>query len=140
MIHHVLQTIPQSDYRFPDQEASVSGHAKGPHGVQWQERIDLVRLRIDRVKTVRNALRTSACDALLLWKDENVGYLTSLRAQLIAGKMAALNGVLVTADAGPILLCSGGESPRTSRGSCPGSNTTSDCSTETSVYGLVPPY
>ncbi len=87
----------------------MGGYAKGPFGVDWEERIDFTRLRTDRVDAVKNALRTSEYDALLLWKDENVRYLTSLRAQLIAGKMAALNGVLVTADAGPILLCSGGE-------------------------------
>jgi Xaa-Pro aminopeptidase len=59
--------------------------------------------------TVRRALAASELDALLLWKDENVRYLTSLRAQLIAGKTTSLNGVLITREAGPILLCSGGE-------------------------------
>ena len=87
----------------------MSGYAKGPSAVDWEERIDFGRLRDDRVAAVKNALRASDRDALLLWKDENVRYLTSLRAQLIAGKSTALNGVLVTADAGPILLSSGGE-------------------------------
>ncbi len=87
----------------------MGGYAKGPFVVDWEERVDFTRLRTDRVDAVQNAIRTSDYDALLLWKDESVRYLTSLRAQLIAGKMAALNGVLVTADAGPILLCSGGE-------------------------------
>ena len=55
------------------------------------------------------ALEDSAADGLLVWKDENVRYLTSLRAQLIAGKTTSLNGSLLTADQDPILLGSGGE-------------------------------
>jgi Xaa-Pro aminopeptidase len=94
----------------------MGGYAKGPFAVDWEERIDFDRLRTGRIDTVKNALRESEYDALLLWKDENVRYLTSLRAQLIAGKMAALNGVLVTADAGPILLCSGGEVDKAAAG------------------------
>jgi Xaa-Pro dipeptidase len=94
----------------------MSVYAKGPFGVDWEERVDFARLRQSRVGAVRDALRASDCDALLLWKDENVRYLTSLRAQLIAGKSTALNGVLVTADAGPILLCSGGEVDKAAAG------------------------
>lgn len=48
-------------------------------------------------------------DAVLVWKDENVRYLTALRAQLIAGKTTSLNGALLTASEDPILLASGGE-------------------------------
>jgi Xaa-Pro aminopeptidase len=87
----------------------MSGYARGTSGVDWEDRIDFARLRGERVDGVREALRASDLDALLLWKDENVRYLTSLRAQLIAGKTTLLNGVLLTRDAGPILLCSGGE-------------------------------
>jgi Xaa-Pro dipeptidase len=87
----------------------MPGYARGPFGVDWEDRIDLDRLRSDRIEAVRRALRASDLDALLLWKDENVRYLTSLRAQLIAGKTTSLNGVLITREAGPILLCSGGE-------------------------------
>ena len=46
---------------------------------------------------------------LLVWKDENVRYLTGLRAQLIAGKTTSLNGAFVTAGEQPVLLGSGGE-------------------------------
>ncbi len=94
----------------------MSGYARGPFGVDWEDRIDFARLRADRVAAVRSALEASEMDALLLWKDENVRYLTSLRAQLIAGKMTSLNGVLMTADAGPILLCSGGEIDKANSG------------------------
>lgn len=92
------------------------GYAKGTSAVDWEERVNFARLRSDRVEKARKALRASDCDALLLWKDENVRYLTSLRAQLIAGKTTALNGVLITADAGPILLCSGGEVDKATAG------------------------
>ena len=94
----------------------MSRYARGPFGVDWEDRIDFGRLRDDRVAAVRRALATSDLDALLLWKDENVRYLTSLRAQLIAGKMTSLNGVLLTRDGGPVLLCSGGEIDKASAG------------------------
>jgi Xaa-Pro dipeptidase len=87
----------------------MKGYAQGPFGVDWEDRVDFDRLRRDRVDAVRAALATSDLDGLLLWKDENVRYLTSLRAQLIAGKTTSLNGVLMTREGGPILLCSGGE-------------------------------
>ncbi len=91
-------------------------YAKGPSAVDWEDRIDFDRLRRDRVGAVRRALAESDLDAVLLWKDENVRYLTSLRAQLIAGKMTSLNGVLLTREAEPILLCSGGEIDKASAG------------------------
>ena len=94
----------------------MTGYARGPQNVDWEDRIDFDRLRRTRVSAVQDALRASELDALLLWKDENVRYLTSLRAQLIAGKMSSLNGVLLTANAGPVLLCSGGEIDKASMG------------------------
>jgi Xaa-Pro dipeptidase len=94
----------------------MSAYARGPFSVDWEDRIDFDRLRRERVEKVRAALRASDMDALLLWKDENVRYLTSLRAQLIAGKMTSLNGALITRDGGPILLCSGGEIDKANAG------------------------
>jgi Xaa-Pro dipeptidase len=94
----------------------MSPYARGPFAVDWEDRVDFDRLRRDRIAAVTAALRASGLEALLLWKDENVRYLTSLRAQLIAGKMTSLNGVLLTRDAGPVLLCSGGEIDKASTG------------------------
>jgi hypothetical protein len=51
----------------------------------------------------------------LVWKDENCGYLTDLRPQLIAGKTTALNGALLIEGRAPILFCSGGERDRVDR-------------------------
>ena len=91
-------------------------YARGPSNVDWEDRVDIARLRRDRVRAVRDALDASSLDGLLLWKDENVRYLTSLRAQLIAGKMTSLNGVLLTRGNEPMLLCSGGEIDKASFG------------------------
>ncbi len=84
-------------------------YAKGPMAVDWEDRYDLVALREKRVDRVRAELATSDLDAVLLWKNENVRYLTSLRAQLIAYKASSLNGVLLSSTSEPVLLCSGGE-------------------------------
>jgi Xaa-Pro aminopeptidase len=86
-----------------------SGYAPGPFSVDWEDRFDFAGLRHKRVEKARQELASAGLDALLLWKDENVRYLTSLRAQLIAGKSTSLNGVLLGREAEPILLCSGGE-------------------------------
>ena len=92
-----------------DSPALRSGYAKGPFAVDWEERYDMARLRRERVAAAQRELAASNMDALMVWKDENVRYLTSLRAQLIAGKTMALNGALLTPDGDPVLLCSGGE-------------------------------
>lgn len=85
------------------------GYAKGPMAVDWEERYDFVALRTKRIAKVRAELRGSDLDAMLLWKNENVRYLTSLRAQIIAYKASSLNGVLLSPTSEPVLLCSGGE-------------------------------
>ena len=87
----------------------MSRYARGPFAVDWEDRYDFARLRAERVGKAQGALAGSEADGLLVWKDENVRYLTALRAQLIAGKTTSLNGALLTADAGPVLLGSGGE-------------------------------
>jgi Xaa-Pro aminopeptidase len=67
------------------------------------------------VDRARSAMHRAGLDALLVWKDENVRYLTGLRAQLIAGKSTLLNGCLLIGDEAPILLTSGGEAQRVVR-------------------------
>ena len=86
-----------------------AGYALGPFAVDWEERYDFPALRAKRLDKVQAAMRDLEFDGLLLWKNESVRYLTSLRAQIIAGKSTSLNGVLVTPTAGPTLLASGGE-------------------------------
>jgi Xaa-Pro aminopeptidase len=88
---------------------SLQGYAKGPFAVDWEDRYDLPRLRLERVEQAQRELTAAGVDGLLVWKDENVRFLTSLRAQLIAGKTMALNGALLLPSDAPVLLCSGGE-------------------------------
>ena len=87
----------------------MSRYAKGPFAVDWEDRYDFAELRRQRVERSHQALVDSEADGLLVWKDENVRYLTALRAQLIAGKTTSLNGAILVPGEGPILLGSGGE-------------------------------
>ncbi len=87
-------------------------YALGPFDVDYEARVDYAELRRQRVEKARARMVAQELDALLVWKDENVRYLTGLRAQLIAGKSSSLNGVLFPREAEPILLCSGGERDR----------------------------
>jgi len=57
-------------------------------------------------------MKERGVDALLLWKDENVRYLTSLRAIMIQFRSTTTYGVLLFADGEPTLFASGGEVAR----------------------------
>ena len=92
--------------------SDLGAFAHGQFRADYEERGDLGALRAKRVERVQAALARSELDCLLLWKDENVRYLTGMRAQIINGKSALLNGVLLRGDAQPILLCSGGDYQR----------------------------
>lgn len=81
----------------------------GSFAVDWEQRYDFDRLRTERIRRAQAAMGEAGIDGLLLWKMENVRYLTSLRAQIIAGKASILNGVLLAQDGPPVLLPSGGE-------------------------------
>lgn len=89
-----------------------SRFAQGQDNVAYEQRVDLTALRGARVAKAQEQRAAAGLDALLVWKDENVRYLTDLRAQLIAGKTTALNGALLRAGADPVLFCSGGERDR----------------------------
>jgi Xaa-Pro dipeptidase len=86
--------------------------AHGQFRVDYEHRPDPNELREARLERARREMKSAGLDALLLWKDENVRYLTGLRAQLIAGKTTLLNGCLLVGDEPPILLASGGEVQR----------------------------
>lgn len=55
-------------------------YAQGQYQVDYEARVDFDRLRLARVAKAQDAMRARGLDALVLWKDENVRYLTSLRA------------------------------------------------------------
>ncbi len=105
---------------MPTEPHDASGRARGDlgsfaHGqfaADYEHRPDLARLREARVERVQRLLADSELDALLVWKDENVRYLTGLRAQILSGKSALLNGCLLLADRPPILFVSGGDLER----------------------------
>lgn len=90
----------------------MDGFARGPFHVTYEQRVDTVALREKRIQRAVAQVEAAGLDALLVWKDENVRYLTDLRPQLIAGKTTALNGALLIPGAAPILFCSGGELDR----------------------------
>ena len=85
--------------------------ARGAFAVDYEARVDFPRLRAGRLARAREAMAASGLDGLLVWKDENVRYLTSLRPQLIAGKSGLLNGALLTPDE-VVLFTSGGDFDR----------------------------
>jgi Xaa-Pro aminopeptidase len=86
--------------------------AHGQFRVDYEDRPDFATLRNKRIARAREAMAGAGLDALLVWKNENVRYLSGLRAQIIAGKSALLNGCLLVGDHQPILLASGGEVQR----------------------------
>lgn len=86
--------------------------ARGQYQVGYEERIDLSALRTKRVGKAQGERERDELDAILVWKDENVRYLTDLRPQLISCKSTALNGALLVAGRDPVLFCSGGERDR----------------------------
>jgi Xaa-Pro dipeptidase len=95
-----------------DQRSGLGTYAHGTSGVDYEARIDFQALREDRLERARQALAGSELDGLLLWKDENVRFLSGLRPQIIQGKSALLNGCLLTEDGALTLFCSGGEVDR----------------------------
>jgi Xaa-Pro dipeptidase len=88
--------------------------AHGQFRADYELRPDPHALREARVELARAKMHEAGLDALLLWKNENVRYLTGLRAQLIAGKSTLLNGCILPSEGAPILLASGGEIDRCS--------------------------
>ncbi|MBO0688497.1 MAG: aminopeptidase P family protein [Candidatus Dormibacteraeota bacterium] len=92
--------------------AGLGEFAHGQFRVDYEARIDPAALRSKRVERARSAMRAHGLDAMLVWKNENVRYLSGLRAQLIAGKASLLNGCLLTSEGPPVLFASGGEVQR----------------------------
>lgn len=93
----------------------MQGFAPGPFNASYEQRINFGALRHKRVERAREEMHRAGLDALLVWKDENVRYLTDLRAQQIAGKSVLLNGALLPGRGDPVLFCSGGEVDRVRR-------------------------
>jgi len=86
--------------------------SRGAGAADFEARVDMARLRAGRIARARDAIAAAGLDAVLVWKEENVRYLTSLRPQIIAGKNGVLNGALCTRDGTTALLVSGGDRDR----------------------------
>jgi Xaa-Pro dipeptidase len=107
---HTAAGMPQASDGRVRGDLGLFGH--GQFRTDYESRPDLQDLRRARLARVQQLLAESDLDALLVWKDENVRYLTGMRAQLISGKTALLNGCLLVQDLEPIMLISGGDLER----------------------------
>ena len=90
----------------------MDSFARGTFNVDYEARIDWDRLRLERVEKTQRHMKAEGIDALLLWQDENVRYLTSQRAIMLQYRSVTHYGVLLGQEAGPVLLTSGGEIDR----------------------------
>ncbi|MCY4088118.1 MAG: Xaa-Pro peptidase family protein [Actinomycetia bacterium] len=97
---------------MPGASHNQRAFAHGQFRTDYEHRPDGHELRRRRVARARGHIQAAGLDALLVWKDENVRHLTGLRAQIIAGRSALLNGCLLPRSGEPILLASGGELDR----------------------------
>jgi Xaa-Pro dipeptidase len=69
--------------------------------VDYERRVDPHAVREARVRRALDAMAAAGLDALLVWKDENVRFLSGLRAQIIQGKSTLLNGSACYAPTAP---------------------------------------
>lgn len=87
-------------------------YAKGMGQVDYEERIDFPKLRKERIKKALEQLKLNDLDAVLLWREENVRYLTSLRVQLLQFRGPNYHCVLLTSSGELVLFISGAEIAR----------------------------
>ena len=92
--------------------SDLGEYAHGQFAVDYEPRVDHRGLLEGRVQRTRAAMSEVGLDAVLVWKNENVRFLSGLRAQIIQGKSALLNGCLLTVDERMVLFLSGGEVDR----------------------------
>lgn len=90
----------------------MSNYARGMGQADYEARIDWEALRRKRVERAQRLLRERGLDALLVWKDENVRYLTSLRAITLQYRATTQYGVALFPEGPSTLFLSGGEVAR----------------------------
>ncbi|WPD18536.1 Xaa-Pro peptidase family protein [Thermaerobacter composti] len=91
------------------------GYAPGPFQVDYEQRIDFSALRQDIWARVRAAMERHDVDAVFLWRDEHVRYLTGLRVIMIQYRATTTYGVLYTRQGDIVLYVSSGELERVRR-------------------------
>src|SRR5574342_167946 len=94
----------------------MAEYAQGQFQVDYEKRVDFDRLRLTRVAKTQESMRAQGLEALVLWKDENVLYLTSLRAITLQYRSTTQYGVILFPQGKPVLFLSGGEYARARAG------------------------
>jgi len=84
----------------------------GPSQADYEERIDFERLRRERLARAEEAMKKHDLDAVLVWRDENVRYLTSARVIMLQYRASTHCGALLPRGGEPILFISGGDYAR----------------------------
>lgn len=92
--------------------AVILSFARGTGQVDYEERIDFPKLRTERVKKTVEQIKSHDLDAVLVWREENVRYLSSLRVQLLMYRGPTQSAVLLTSSGDLALFVSGGEIER----------------------------
>jgi len=87
----------------------VEMFARGQFQVDYEQRIDFTALREGRISKTQKAMRDAGYDALFLWRDENVRYLTSLRIIMLQFRSSTTYGAFLPAEGRPELFLSSGE-------------------------------
>ncbi|MGI0080078.1 MAG: aminopeptidase P family N-terminal domain-containing protein, partial [Nitrososphaerales archaeon] len=87
-------------------------YARGTGQVDYEERIDFAKLRNERVKKTVEQVKSHDLDAVLVWREENVRYLSSLRVQLLMYRGPTQSAVLLSSKGDLALFVSGGEIER----------------------------
>lgn len=72
--------------------------------VDWEERIDMARMRRERVEKAQAALAASEADILFVFRTEDARYLTSYRHHLGPAAVIGNGTVVLTKDSPPILF------------------------------------
>ena len=75
----------------------------GTMGVDWEERINLDRLRRERLQRAKDALDKSDLNALFVFRLEDVRYLTSFRSHMGPVAILGLAAVVLPRGGDPIL-------------------------------------
>ena len=76
--------------------------------VDWEDRVDFNRLRKERTSRVKQQIKEKGLDAVLLFKAENIRYMTGYRPLWWSQCFLTRNAGLMTADSDPILFPTSG--------------------------------
>jgi Xaa-Pro aminopeptidase len=73
-------------------------------GVDWEQRIDFDRLRRERLRKAKDALRESEADVLFVFRTEDARYLTGYRHHLGPTPLLGNATIVLTPDSEPLLF------------------------------------